>query len=270
MFSRSAWRAERESARVPRNAREFPQISVVKNQALESVELGEWQLGRRPLVSITTGGQKYDAKLFIDASYEGDLMATAGENYHVSRESREQYGVPMAGNSEGHVDGQVQNYNLRLIMTQVPESRLMPSAPEGCRREDFAGALKVFAAGKLKKVFASDRSGIYRAHLPLMAYGRGDVTDTLHSPIRLSMPDINDTYADGDPETRGKIIRQHFYYNVGLLFFLQNDEAVPEAIREDARSWGWCRDEFTETGGIPPRLYIREARRGRPARFHRR
>jgi hypothetical protein len=75
------------------------------------------------------------------------------------------------------------------------------------------------------------------------------------------MPDINDAYPDGDAATRRRILAQHLYYNAGLLYFLQNDAAVPEAIRADARAWGWCRDEFIETGNIPPQLYIREARR---------
>ena len=239
----------------------FPSISVVKNQALDSVTLGEWKLGRRPIVSITARGEKHEAKVFIDASYEGDLMAMAGENYHVGRESREQYGEPMAGDSEGRADGQVQGYNFRLIMTQDPENILMPTAPEGYKREDFVGGLDAFKSNELKKVFASDRSGIYRAHMPLMPNGKSDVNDTPHSPVRLSMPDINDSYPDADRETRAKIVAQHLYYNVGLLYFLQNDKAVPEAIQQDARSWGWCKDEFTETGGIPPQLYIREARR---------
>lgn len=87
------------------------------------------------------------------------------------------------------------------------------------------------------------------------------MNDTPHAPIRLSMPDINDAYPDGDRETRKRIFDQHMYYNIGLLYFLQNDPEVPEAIQADARSWSLCKDEFPETDGLPPQLYIREARR---------
>jgi FAD dependent oxidoreductase len=75
------------------------------------------------------------------------------------------------------------------------------------------------------------------------------------------MPDINDGYPEGDVATRQAIVQQHLSHNIGLLYFLQNDPEVPAAIRADARSWGWCKDEFTETAGVPPQLYIREARR---------
>jgi hypothetical protein len=245
---------------------ELPDITVVTGERLLEVETGPYQMGRRSLLSLTTvsaSGETttHRGKFFIDGSYEGDLMAAAGESYHVGRESRAQYGEPMAGDAQGRADGQVQGYNLRLIMTQVEEKKLMAEAPEGYDREDFVGVLQHFESGKLKKVFDSGHHGIYRAHLPLLPNGKTDVNDTPHAPVRLSMPDINDAYPEASHEERQEIIRAHFYYNVGLLHFLQHDDAVPAAIREDARSWGWCRDEFTETGGLPPKLYIREARR---------
>ncbi len=202
-----------------------------------------------------------EAKVFIDASYEGDLMATAGEHYHVGRESRSQYDEPMAGNERGEADGQVQGYNLRLIMTQVEDNRRPTSKPEGYDRNDFAEVLAVFESGKRKKVFSDGHDGIFRAHLPLLPNGKTDVNDTPRAPVRLSMPDINDAYPDGDAETRAEIIRQHYYYNIGLLYFLQNDSQVPASIRDDANRWALCNDEFEETDGIPPQLYIREARR---------
>ena len=243
-----------------------PEIKVVTGERLVAAETGPFEAGRRRLLSVTTVSATgetttHRAKVFIDGSYEGDLMAAAGESYHVGRESRAQYGEPMAGDREGRADGQVQGYNFRFIMTQVEENKLMAEAPEGYNREDFAGVLQHFESGKLKKVFDSGHHGIYRAHLPLLPSGKTGVNDTPHAPVRLSMPDINDAYPEATHEQRQEIIRAHQYYNVGLLHFLQHDDAVPAAVREDARSWGWCRDEFTETGGLPPQLYIREARR---------
>ncbi len=146
-------------------------------------------------------------------------------------------------------------------MTRVEENRLMPTAPEGYDRKDFENIVPVLESGKLEGIFSGSRGSIFRAHLPLLPNGKADVNDTPHSPVRLSMPDINDGYPEGDAETRAGIIREHLYYNVGLLYFLQNDQAVPEKYRQEALSWGWCKDEFMETGGIPPQLYIREARR---------
>ncbi len=238
-----------------------PEITVVKNRPLDSVETGPWKLGRREIISITAGGKSHAASQFIDASYEGDLMAAAGENYHVGRESRAQYGEAMAGNAEGQGDGQVQGYNFRFIMTQEEENRLMPTAPDVYDRKDFEGVVPVLESGKLEGIFSGSRGSIFRAHLPHLPNGKADVNDTPHSPVRLSMPDINDGYPEGDAETRAEIVLKHLYYNVGLLYFLQNDPAVPRKYQEEARSWGWCKDEFEETGGIPPQLYIREVRR---------
>lgn len=245
---------------------EHPAITVIKRQQLTSLDTTDFVRGRRRIVSatLTDSDGKQDtihAKVFIDATYEGDLMAMAGEPYHVGRESRDQYDEPMAGNAHGEADGQVQGYNLRLIMTTDASNQREPVEPVGYDRGNFIGVLPIFASGKITKVFAADRSGIFRAHQPLMPNNKTDMNDTPHAPVRLSMPDINDAYPDGDTETRERIVRQHYEYNLGLLYFLQTDSAVPAEIQKDARHWGFCRDEFPETNGISPKLYIREARR---------
>lgn len=244
---------------------EYPKVTVLKRHEISSVTTSDFVRGRRRIVSarfrLVDEIVTLKAGVFIDASYEGDLMALAGESYHVGRESKDQYGEPMAGDAEGKADGQVQGYNLRLIMTTDKSNVRTTSAPQGYNREDFVGILPVLTSGRLKKVFAADRSGIFRAHMPLMPNNKTDMNDTPHAPVRLSMPDVNDAYPDGDRETRRRIVQQHYDYNLGLLYFLQNDDAVPLTIREDARRWGLCHDEFQQTGGVPPKLYIREARR---------
>jgi hypothetical protein len=118
--------------------------------------------------------------------------------------------------------------------------------------------LPLIEQGKVKRVFGSGRDGIFRAHEPLLPNGKADVNDTPRAPVRLSMPDINDAYPDGDATARRRIFDEHLYYNLGLLYFLQNDPAVPPHILEPARQWGFCRDEFVESNHFPPQLYIRE------------
>ncbi|QDS89291.1 glutamate synthase subunit beta [Rosistilla ulvae] len=245
---------------------EQPSIQLIPRQSLHRVATTPFVGGRRRIASATfvdPSGQplRVDALTYIDATYEGDLMAAAGERYHVGRESRQQYGESQAGDSEGRADGQVQGYNLRLIMTTDPANMREPVQPAGYDRADFLAVLPVLAIGKQQRVFASDHSGIFRAHFPGMPNSKADINDTPHALVRLSMPDINDAYPDGDPATRAEIVAAHYAYNLGLLYFLQHDTAVPEAIRDDARRWGFCRDEFPDTDGIPPQLYIREARR---------
>ena len=242
---------------------EQPKIRVMNNLELTALETTKFELGRHKLVSATfTGGQgavTIEAGMFIDGTYEGDLMAMAGENYHVGRESRAQYGEPLAGDAKGQGDGQVQGYNFRLCMTQVEANKLMPVAPKGYKREDFAPVLPLIASGKVKRIFHEVHDGIYRYHI--LVNGKADVNDTPHAAVRLSMPDINDEWPEADAATRQRIFDEHVYYHVGLLYFLQNDPEVPETIRAEAREWGWCKDEFVETGGIPPQLYVREGRR---------
>lgn len=242
---------------------EHPGIRVMKGLELAAVETTKFELGRRRIVSATfrggAGEVKIGAAMFIDGTYEGDLLAKAGENYHVGRESRAQYGEPKAGNAAGQGDGQVQGYNFRLCMTRVAANRLVPVAPAGYKPEDFRGALPLIASGKVKRVFHEVHDGIYRIHE--LVNGKADVNDTPKAAVRLSMPDINDEWPEADAATRRRIFDEHLYYQVGLLYFLQNDREVPEAMRAEAREWGWCKDEFQDTGGIPPQLYVREGRR---------
>ncbi len=245
---------------------EQPNITLRTQMRIESVGLSPLSLGRQRIHSVTvrdTQGKPHQvlASIYIDGSYEGDLMALAREAYHVGRESRAQYGEPQAGNELGQADGQVQGYNLRFIMTDVESNKRMPEPPAGYQRDDFTAVLAHFESKRLQRVFSDGHDGIYRAHIPYLPNGKTDVNDTPQAPIRLSMPDINDDYPDGDATKRADIIGQHYYYNVGLLYFLQNDAAVPDSIRADARRFGWCKDEFEDTQGVPPQLYIREARR---------
>lgn len=197
-------------------------------------------------------------RLFIDAGYEGDLMAAAGVTYRIGREARATYGESFAPEK---ADDQLQGYNFRLVFTKEPKNRVMPSAPEGYDRAMFTDVVPLLMSGEIKSVFARWRDCLYKAHTPVLPNGKYDINDVSSSPVRLSLPQINDAWPEGDPQTRERIFQQHVRHNVGLLYFLQNDEAIPEKFRDEARQWGFCADEFAETNHLSSELYVREARR---------
>jgi hypothetical protein len=207
------------------------------------------------------------AHYFIDASYVGDLMFAADVSYKLGREGREETGEPLA---PLRGDDELQGYNYRLIMTQVETNRVLMRRPEGYQRQDYVGVLELLNGGKIPRIFGTTSPAIFKAQIPSLPNGKFDINDVSRAPVRLSLPGENLAWPDGDagvairngPEreslrppftrlgfalARERIAGTHKRWVVGLLYFLQNDDAVPEQFRTEARSWGFARDEFRDT-----------------------
>lgn len=246
---------------------EYPQLRLLTGHRLTSASLAtagdaaDAAMRRIASVRVTNAsGDTIDipCKVAIDASYEGDLMAAAGVAWRVGREARDEYGESLAPEQ---ADGQLQAYNFRFIMTKKPENRVAPTAPRGYRREDFVGVLAALNSGTIDHVFGYPSKCIFKAHLPPLPNEKYDINDVSRSLVRLSLPGKNLTWPDGDQAARQAVFDEHLRDQAGLLFFLQNDPEVPENFRQEARQWGWCRDEFEQTQHLPDQLYVREARR---------
>lgn len=241
---------------------EYPKIQIQRQWVLDKVKLGGKDRARiiQSATFIDAAGKRHEcrAKVFIDGSYEGDLMAAAKVKYHVGREGKAEYGESLAP-EQG--DNQLQGYNFRLCMTPVETNRLEITKPKGYKREDYAGVLELYKSKKLTTVFGYNSPAVFKAQVPQLPNDKYDINDMSRGLVRLSLPGEQIDWPEGDAKTRQRIFDEHLLWELGLLYFFQHDDAVPAALRDEARKWGLCKDEFTETAGIPGQIYVREARR---------
>lgn len=275
-----------------------PRIRVIRRAYPLSVEMAFDRLTAVNFRSFD-GDQDWqvEADVFIDATDEGDLAALAGVPYRVGRESRWEYGEPHAGKvftryvpgkypldaaqgrlnllpkwttlglmngSTGEGDDNIQDYSYRLCLSSDPHNRRLPDKPRGYNRDDYlAIALDPDAMG----------THPYALQHRFLTYSLRDMIAADHLIHGHALPNgkrswnatnftgAGKRYPEADWQTRREIAAHHRDHALGILYFLQNDDAVPEDIRQMAREWGLARDEFTETENIPEHMYVREARR---------
>ncbi len=233
------------------------------------------------ITQLTTGsGRHFAGRVFIDASYEGDLMALAGVKYRVGRESRDEYHESLAGvrypkkpvaaspfdeqhrllplvNSAevpapGTGDKCIMTYSYRLCLTEDPAQRVPIEKPA-----DYNGAqFELF-----RRYYASTPDAPFPIDLYPLPGGKLDGNNGISKMLSLGLVGASWDWPDATPERRREIQKQHESYTRGLLWFLANDSAVPPAIRARASKLGLVKGEFQRSGHWPPMLYVREARR---------
>ncbi|RPE12504.1 FAD-dependent oxidoreductase [Chitinophaga lutea] len=227
------------------------------------------------------------AKMFIDCSYEGDLMAKAGISYTVGREANAQYGETYNGvqlrdkhqfpdsidpykvpgkpesglvwgispaplEPQGTGDKKVQAYNFRICLTNQPANMVPITQPEGydpARYELLARVVEKIKPGSLNGILKFDR----------MPNNKTDINN--NGAFSTDMIGMNYDYPEADYATREKIIKEHELYNKGLLYFIGHDPRMPATLRADMLKWGYPKDEYRESGYWSPQMYVREARR---------
>jgi hypothetical protein len=225
-------------------------------------------LRRIDLTDASGSGQSFAAGVFIDATYEGDLAAMAGVAYRLGRESRDEWNEEYAGRlymnfdptkevfpgSTGEGDDRIQAYNFRLCLTQNPENFVPIKRPSSYNREDYVSLLRDVAEGRVKSI--RDVSNM----LPV-PNGKTDCNNHHYCMCSTDLPEENTAYAEGSREMRESFIARQRSYIQGLLWFVQHDEGLPAAFREEALTWGYAADEFQDSDHFPPQIYVREARR---------
>ncbi len=262
-------------------------VAVLYDHAIVGVTKKQGVITALSLMSSSGVPKTIKATVFIDCSYEGDLMARAGVSYTVGREANSTYnetyngiqlrekhqfpdgvdpyktpGDPSSGllwgisdaplGKAGDGDKKVQTYNYRICLTDEAANRIPITRPAGYDSTRYELLLRL-----LEKKPAKDLGGFLK--FDILPHHKTDINN--NGAFSTDMIGMNYDYPEADYASRRKIGQAHTEYTKGLLYFIGHDERMPVDLREKMLAWGYPRDEYADNDHWTTQMYIREARR---------
>ncbi len=270
------------------------------NFTKKDIEMEGSHIRRIRVVNRQTGRKEYYAgRVFIDATYEGDLGAAAGVPFRIGREAAAEFNEPGAGKvyeywksmpaegTTGEADEAIQAYNYRLTLTDDPQQMVPIEKPKDYRREDYVSLIEDVWTGRTTwkevrdlqaEVYEKNRqhlkNGGERSITPWDMWGidrlvsnnkipnnKVDANNQHAAFISTDLPEENWQWPTASWKWRDQFAQRLRDYTMGLFWFAQHDEALPRQFREAVSKWGLAKTEYEDNGYFPRQVYVREGRR---------
>ena len=261
--------------RITRQMLDEAKVRVLLGRDLRSVDKRKGKI-----VALHTTQGTFTAQTYVDATYEGDLMAAAGVRWTIGREGRDEFGESLAGkqypkgamrisgrDEDGNLlplittgdagpeaagDANVMVYSFRLCLTRDPANRVPFPQPDHYDPARFEA---------VRRYYREEQRAPLAWDLYPLPGNKWDANNGIGKQFSLGLVGACNGWSEGDAAARARIFEEHKQYSLEMYHFLTTDPAVPEHLRKNLAELGLCRDEFPGTGHWSPQLYVREGRR---------